>query len=69
MISGKGRVCLVSRTRSKEINLLQIQAKLNPFLGCKVFDEKDQISERFGRFAAENLQFNVLLDLLKDCFS
>lgn len=52
--------------------MLQIQAEFNPLLGCKVFAEKvtkEEISERFGRFAVENLQFNILLDLLMDCFS
>lgn len=71
MISGRGKVRF-SQTRSKEIKVLQIQAKFNPLLGCKVFAEKvtkEETSERFGRLAVENLQFNILLDLLMHCFN
>lgn len=61
-----------SQTRSEQIKVLQIQAKFNPLLGCKVFAEKvtkEQISKRFGRLAVENRWVNILLDLLMHCFS
>jgi len=71
VISGRGKLRF-SQIRSKEIKVLQIQATFNPLLRCKVFAgkvTKEEIPERFGRFAVENLQFNILLNLLAHCFS